>query len=44
VDSSINFIGRLAGELLRLTDPRSSVYIEQVRACDVVLGVALGST
>ncbi|KAB0792555.1 hypothetical protein PPYR_14514 [Photinus pyralis] len=27
--SSVNFIGRLARELIRLTDPRQSIYLEQ---------------
>lgn len=29
---SVNFIGRLARELLRITDPRTTVYIEQMTA------------
>ncbi|KAF6031772.1 KIAA0196 [Bugula neritina] len=32
VDSSVNFIGRLAQEILRITDPRSTVYIDQMSA------------
>ncbi|KAF5292891.1 hypothetical protein FQR65_LT11143 [Abscondita terminalis] len=27
--NSVNFVGRLARELIRLTDPKSSIYIEQ---------------
>lgn len=30
VDESVNFVGRLAREILRHTDPRQTVYIEQV--------------
>eukprot|EP00051_Salpingoeca_urceolata_P033878 m.22586 g.22586 ORF g.22586 m.22586 type:complete len:1163 (-) comp6876_c0_seq1:95-3583(-) len=29
VDQSVNFVGRLAREILRLTDPRTTAYIEQ---------------
>ncbi|KAJ8965671.1 hypothetical protein NQ314_003953 [Rhamnusium bicolor] len=28
-DNSVNFIGRLAREVIRLTDPRNSVYLDQ---------------
>ncbi|XP_050504849.1 WASH complex subunit 5 isoform X1 [Diabrotica virgifera virgifera] len=28
IDQSVNFIGRLAREVIRLTDPRSSVYLD----------------
>eukprot|EP00048_Salpingoeca_helianthica_P015709 m.228184 g.228184 ORF g.228184 m.228184 type:complete len:1164 (+) comp17418_c0_seq1:49-3540(+) len=30
VDESVNFVGRLARELLRITDPRTSHYVEQL--------------
>lgn len=30
--SSVNFIGRLAREIIRITDPRSTVYIDQMTA------------
>ncbi|KAJ8919831.1 hypothetical protein NQ315_006360 [Exocentrus adspersus] len=29
VDNSVNFIGRLAREVIRLTDPRNAVYLDQ---------------
>ncbi|VEN49154.1 unnamed protein product [Callosobruchus maculatus] len=29
IDGSVNFIGRLAREVIRLTDPRSSIYLDQ---------------
>lgn len=32
VDSSINFIGRLAREIQRITDPKSTIFIEQINA------------
>lgn len=32
VDSSVNFIGRLAREILRITDTRSTTFIEQMSA------------
>ncbi|XP_041358411.1 WASH complex subunit 5-like [Gigantopelta aegis] len=32
VDESVNFIGRLAREILRITDPRSTAYIDQMKA------------
>ena len=30
VDESVNFVGRLARELLRITDPRTTAYVEQL--------------
>ncbi|XP_047143782.1 WASH complex subunit 5 isoform X1 [Hydra vulgaris] len=30
IDSSVNFIGRLAREVLRITDPKTTTYIEQL--------------
>ncbi|XP_067928374.1 WASH complex subunit 5-like [Watersipora subatra] len=32
VDSSVNFIGRLAREILRITDPKTTVYIDLMSA------------
>ncbi|XP_050401033.2 WASH complex subunit 5 isoform X1 [Patella vulgata] len=32
VDESVNFIGRLAREILRITDPRVTTYIDQMKA------------
>lgn len=32
VDESVNFIGRLAREILRITDPRATAYIDQMKA------------
>ncbi|XP_071117463.1 WASH complex subunit 5-like [Haliotis cracherodii] len=32
VDESVNFIGRLAREILRITDPRQTAYIDQMKA------------
>lgn len=31
-NSSVNFIGRLAREIIRITDPRSTIYIDQMTA------------
>ncbi|KAL3869501.1 hypothetical protein ACJMK2_042174 [Sinanodonta woodiana] len=32
VDESVNFIGRLAREIIRITDPKATSYIEQMKA------------
>ncbi|XP_057313652.1 WASH complex subunit 5-like [Hydractinia symbiolongicarpus] len=32
VDSSVNFIGRLAREIQRITDPKTTIYIENMNA------------
>ena len=32
VDSSVNFIGRLAQEILRITDTRHTIFVEQMSA------------
>ncbi|XP_014669948.1 PREDICTED: WASH complex subunit strumpellin-like [Priapulus caudatus] len=32
LDGSINFIGRLAREIIRITDPKTTVYIDQMKA------------
>eukprot|EP00111_Clytia_hemisphaerica_P004569 TCONS_00013127-protein len=32
VDGSVNFIGRLAREIQRITDPKTTIYIEQMNA------------
>ena len=32
VDESVNFIGRLAREILRITDPKTTAYIDQMKA------------
>lgn len=32
VDESVNFIGRLAREIIRITDPRITAYIDQMKA------------
>ncbi|ESP05218.1 hypothetical protein LOTGIDRAFT_180993 [Lottia gigantea] len=32
VDESVNFIGRLAREILRITDSRTTIYIDQMKA------------
>lgn len=32
VDESVNFIGRLAREVIRITDPRATAYIDQMKA------------
>jgi WASH complex subunit strumpellin len=34
VDGSVTFIGRLARELLRLTDVQSTIYLEKVWSLD----------
>lgn len=32
VDESVNFIGRLAREIIRITDPKTTTYIDQMKA------------
>lgn len=32
VDESVNFIGRLAREIIRITDPKTTMYIDQMKA------------
>ncbi|XP_059147627.1 WASH complex subunit 5-like isoform X2 [Physella acuta] len=32
VDESVNFIGRLAREILRITDPKTTLYMDQMKA------------
>ncbi|CAI9726515.1 WASH complex subunit 5-like [Octopus vulgaris] len=32
VDASVNFIGRLAREILRITDPKNTSYVDQMKA------------
>lgn len=32
VDESVNFIGRLAKEIIRITDPKSTSYVDQMKA------------